>query len=294
MPWSQIEQSEVTRPDVTSARAGKQFAAAFEHVDAHVVEIGAGHLARAAHADVVGGIGALAAGAVGDQQVVPAVVIDRNGGFGVDRDVHRRAVRVTALSGLGIQLDQPDVTEVGPIREPQPPVGGEQHARINGIAVFDAIGPDDRPAIFPVVVRRGRIERFADEQPDRRLRLRARRGVVEKEFIADVDDVRRPGVVSAAGEHRGSGLAIGQRGHQRARATPGPAVIGSQDRKAVAGAESVVAARVRDDRRGIVDEDVAVERIRRQRKRSDDAQQEFSQHGVTVRTAMPRVALGVD
>ena len=204
---------------------GKQFAAAFEHIDAHVVEIRAGHFARATHADVVSGIGALTAGAVGYQQVVPPVAIDRNRGFGVDCDVYRRAVRVTALSGFGIQLDQPDVTEVGPVGEPQPSIGGEQHTRIDGIAVFDAIGPDDRPAIFPVVLRRSRVQRFADEQPDGRLRLRTRRGIVEKEFIADVNDIRRPGVVSAAGENLGSGLAIGQRGHQRSRATPGPAVV---------------------------------------------------------------------
>ena len=126
-----------------------------------------------------------------------------------------------------------------------------------------------------MVVRRGRIERAADEQADRRLRLRARRGVIDEELIADVDDIRRPGVVSAAGEHLGSGLATGQRGHQRARATPGPAVVGRQDGKAVARAVGVVAARVRDDGRWIVDEDFAVERIRGQRERRNDTQQEL-------------------
>ena len=157
-----------------------------------------------------------------------------------------------ALAGLRIEFDQADVAEVGAVGQPQPAVGIEQHAGIDGVAVLDAVGPHHRSAIFPLVVRRLRIQRAADQQSDRGLRLRARRRVVEEEFVADVDDVRRPGVVAAARQDFGSGFAAGQRGHQRALSLPGPAIVRSQDGQAVAGAVGVVAARVQDDRRGIV------------------------------------------
>ena len=51
---AQIQQTKVARPDLPAARSGKELAAPFQHVDTHVVQVRAGHLARAAHADVVG------------------------------------------------------------------------------------------------------------------------------------------------------------------------------------------------------------------------------------------------
>ena len=98
------------------------------------------------------------------------------------------ALGMEALAGLRIQLDEPDVAEVRPVGEPERAVGRiAKHAGIDRVAVFDAVRPDDRAAILPFVVGRARIERLADEQADRRLRLRARRGVVEEVLVADYE-----------------------------------------------------------------------------------------------------------
>jgi len=56
----------------------------------HVVEEGAPRLSRAAHADVVAGVGAATATTVRGQQVIPALAIDQDRGFAVDGDVARQ------------------------------------------------------------------------------------------------------------------------------------------------------------------------------------------------------------
>ena len=59
------------------------------------------------------------------------------------------------LPGFRIQFDEPDVAEVRPVGEPERSVGRiAKHARIDRVAIFDAVGPDDRPAVLPLVVRR--------------------------------------------------------------------------------------------------------------------------------------------
>ena len=73
---AQVEQAEVAGADDATAGADEELAAALEHIEAHVVEEGTGHFPGAAHADVVAGVGAPTATAVGGQQVVPAVAID--------------------------------------------------------------------------------------------------------------------------------------------------------------------------------------------------------------------------
>ena len=151
---AEIEQTEVPRSDEPAAGAEEQLAPSLQHVDAHVVEERARYLAGAAHPDVVAGGGPGAARSVRHEQVVPAVALDHDRGFGVDGDVGRRAIRVEALAGPRIQFDETDVAEVGTVGEPEPAVGGVvEHARVDGVAVFDAVGPDDRAAVFPLVVR---------------------------------------------------------------------------------------------------------------------------------------------
>ena len=55
-------------------------------------------------------------------------------------------VRSQTLAGLGIQLDEADVAEVGAVGQPERTVGRiAKHARIDGVAVLDAVGPDHRP-----------------------------------------------------------------------------------------------------------------------------------------------------
>ena len=62
-----------------------------------------------------------------------------------------------------IELDQADVPEVRAVGEPQRPVGGVvKDARVDGVTVLDAVGPDHRTGVGPVIVGRGRVERPAD------------------------------------------------------------------------------------------------------------------------------------
>ena len=80
------------------------------------------------------------------------IAVDEDGSLGIDRDIDRRAIRITAQAGPGIELHQLDVTEVRAIHEPHAPVGPHQYAGIDGIQVLDAVGPNYRTGIFPLVV----------------------------------------------------------------------------------------------------------------------------------------------
>ena len=125
---AEVHQAEVAGPDEATAGGHDQLAAAFEHVDAHVVQVGAGDCLGAAHADVVGGVGAVAAGAVSAKKIIPAVAIDQVGGFAVDGDVDG-LVAFDVLARLGIEFDEPDEAEVGSVGEPQPAIGGIEQER---------------------------------------------------------------------------------------------------------------------------------------------------------------------
>ena len=171
------------------------------------------------------------------------------------------SVGMQTFAGLRIQLDEADVAEVRPVGEPQRAVRRiAKHARVDGVAVLDAVGPDHRPAVLPLVVRRLRIERPADEQADRRLRLRARGGVVDEVLVAEPNHVGRPGVVAAARDDLRARASARERLHQRAGAPPGPAVVGDRDRQAGAGGVDVEPAVVHDHRRRIVHAGLPVER----------------------------------
>ena len=240
---AEIEQAEMTGADHTAAGADEQLSAALDHVDALVVEEGTGHFLRAAHADVVAGVGAAAATAVRGQQVIPAIVIDHVGRFAVDGEVAGLVVGVEALARLGIELDQPDVAEIGAVDQPQPAVVGiQKDARVDGIAVFDAVRRGDHAAFFPLVVGRIRVEGLAPDHVDRGFGLRPDvRGDIHVVAVADVNDV---GGQPAARE--------------RGPASPGPAVVGDQGR--AAGAVGVEFAVAPHDRGGVVDSDLAVQR----------------------------------
>ena len=99
-----------------AAAGGHNQLAALEQLDSHVIHVGAQHIPGAAHADVIGRVGAVAAGAVSAEQVVPAVAIEQIGGFHVDGDVYR-LVAGDPFSRFGIELDHTDEAEVGRIPE---------------------------------------------------------------------------------------------------------------------------------------------------------------------------------
>jgi hypothetical protein len=88
------------------------------------------------------------------QQVVPAVAIQQIGGFHVDGDVHGLSAG-DALSRFGIELDDTDEAEVGPVAEPQPAGSGiEQERRIDGVAVLDAVARGDYGVVIKLEVGR--------------------------------------------------------------------------------------------------------------------------------------------
>jgi hypothetical protein len=142
--FAQIDQAEVAGTDVAAIGGNDEFAAASEHVYAHVVHEGTGHISGTAHSDIVSGIGAGAAGAVRARKVVPAVIIEHYCGFAVDGNITGLVVRVNTFSRFGIQLDLADVAEEGSVHEIQAASDGiEEESRIDGIAVFDAVGRSD-------------------------------------------------------------------------------------------------------------------------------------------------------
>ncbi len=197
---------------------------------------------------------------MGDEQVVPAIAGDHDRRFGVDRDVDRLPIGVQALAGLRVQLDETDIAEVGAVGQPQRAVGRvAEDPGIDGVAVLDAVGPDHGSRVFPFVVGRLGVERPPDQQADRRLRLRSRRRVIEEVFVADADDVRRPGVVAAARDHAGAGLPAGHSRHDAARPPPRPAVIRDGHGQAGARGVDVVLAALSDHRRRVVETRLAVE-----------------------------------
>src|SRR4029079_18984787 len=114
----------------------------------------------------------------------------------------------------------------------------------------------------PFVVRGLRIEAAAYEQSHGCPGLGARRGVVHEYPVAHPDDIRRPGIVAAAGEHIRTRLASRHSGHQRATAPPLPAVGGLQEGQTRAGAERIEVTVVLEDGGGIVHAWLPVERQR--------------------------------
>ena len=168
---------------------------------------------RATDADVVGGVGAVAAGAVRAQQVIPAVAIDQVGGFHVDGDVDR-LVAVDALAGLGIEFDDADVAEVGAVGEPQLALGIEERG-IDRVAVLDAVAGRDDADVVKFEVGRFRIERLGPHDLDvagvAAGHAAAAHRIGDVVAVADLDDVGRD---AAAGADRSR--------------VPGPAVVGDQ------------------------------------------------------------------
>jgi hypothetical protein len=113
----QFDQPEMAGADVATAGANDQLAAAAQQRRSHVIDIGPERAARSADADMVRRIGAVAAGPVRAEQVIPAVTVHHRGGFHVDRDVDRLVARNTQAR-LGIEFDNADRPEIGAVGQP--------------------------------------------------------------------------------------------------------------------------------------------------------------------------------
>ena len=90
--------------DRASARAHEQLPAALNHIHADVVDERTRHLLRTAHADVIPGIRTATATAVRHQQVIPAIVVDHDGGFRIDRDITRHLIGWSRFPVFGITI----------------------------------------------------------------------------------------------------------------------------------------------------------------------------------------------
>jgi hypothetical protein len=263
---AEVEQAEMAGADHPGTRSHEQRAAAADHVEARVVQEGTRHSPRAADADVVAGIGSAAATAVRRQKVVEAVVEDHGGGLAVDREIAGCVAGVFARARPGIELDEADVAEVGAVDQPQPAVARiEEHTRIDRVAVLDAVRRSDHPALFPFVVGGLRVERPGPDHVDRRLGLRADvGGDIHVVPIANVNDVRRQTAT-----------------RERRAAPPRPAVV--RDQRAAAGPVGVEPLVALDDRRRVVNADLAVEALRQRGRRKEEPQEgDLHEHGENV------------
>ena len=132
--------SEVSSTGLAVASGNDHLATTVVHVAAYIIDIGSLDALGAAHHDVIGGIDAIAAGAVGAQQVVPAIAVDEVGCLTVDGDV-LLLVAAHAEAGSGIKLDETDGAEIGAIAGPQTTCGGvEQQTGVDGVLVFHSVG----------------------------------------------------------------------------------------------------------------------------------------------------------
>ena len=110
-----------------------------EHVAADIVQIRSLHRARASDDDVVSGVHTIATGAVGAQEIIPAVAPNQVSGLAVNSDVPL-LVTTDTFTGGRIQLDEANGAEIGPIGSPKPSCRGvKQQRRVNGIVVLHAV-----------------------------------------------------------------------------------------------------------------------------------------------------------
>ena len=136
------------------------------HVATYIIDIGSLNTLGAAYHDIIGGVHTVAAGAVGAQQVVPAIAVDEVGCLAVDGDV-LLFVATHAEAGVRVQLDETDSAEIGAIAGPQTTCGGvEQQTRVDGVLVFHTVGGAYLDSGAPLEVGRPGVERLVPHGED--------------------------------------------------------------------------------------------------------------------------------
>ena len=158
--------AEVTGTGLAVTRIDNHLAATVEHVASHIVDVGASDAARTTHYDVVGGVDAVAAGAVGTEQVVPTVAIEEVGGFAVDGDVELLVALDTSTCG-GIELNEANGAEVGAVAHPKASGGGvEEKSWVDSILIFHTVGGTDFDSFGIFEVGRLGVERCVPHGED--------------------------------------------------------------------------------------------------------------------------------
>ena len=145
-----------------------ELSAAVNHIPADIVVEGAGGVPGASDDDVVGGVGAVAAGAVGGKQVVPAVMVGHLGCFAGQGDIDRLAAFL-GESCLRVELEYPYVSEICPVAEPQPSVRAHEESGVDAVAVFETVRTGDIYGLRILEVRRFGIHGVVPHHVDPRL-----------------------------------------------------------------------------------------------------------------------------
>ena len=209
-----------------------------EHITAYVVDVRTFDALGAADDDVIGGVDTVAAGAVGAEQIVPAVAIHKVGGLTVDGDVLLLVASLTEAR-LGIEFDEADGAEVGTVAHPQTTCGGiEQQTRVDGVLILHSVGIAHLDSLRPLEIRRLRVEGLVPHREDAA-------GVTTAEATTggSVDAE----VTVADLQHVGGSTATGT----VSAGVPAPAVF--RDQASTAGAEGVILTVALGQCRGVVD-----------------------------------------
>src|SRR6185437_1081696 len=148
--------SEVAETDVAAFRGSYERAAPLEQGDALFIDVRTCYLARTTNPNVIGGVGAIAAGAVRAQQVIPAVLVNEVGRFHVDSDI-RGLTCGERVAGLGIELENPDRAEVCAVADPELATLIEE-GWVDRVGVFRAIRVRDHGVVVEPEVGRLGIE----------------------------------------------------------------------------------------------------------------------------------------
>ena len=130
---------------------------------------------------------------MGAQQVVPAVIVDHHGSLAVDGDVHGLVAGETGAR-LGIELDHPDVAEIGAVGAEQTAVRVHQEADVDGVAVLVHLGVRHFDGLGIGEIRGVRVQGLVPHREDTAgvtAAETAARGAVAHEVpVTDLDGVR--------------------------------------------------------------------------------------------------------
>ena len=132
------------------------------------VEIRAGNFFTAANAHFVGAVGAAATSSPINEEVIKIAVARQARRFDgvVPSELVKWRIRAGAQAGLGVELNEVNALPKRAEGQPQFAVGVQHHARIDCVERTVRVGLDDRAAIRPKVIRRGRVERGTGRQTD--------------------------------------------------------------------------------------------------------------------------------
>ena len=115
--------SEVAGTSLTVASCNDHAASTVKHIAPYIVDVRTFNAFRTTHYYIIGGIDAVAASAVGAQQVVPTITVEQVSSLTVDGNVLFH-IALHALASRRIKLDEADGTEISAIASPKTTSGG--------------------------------------------------------------------------------------------------------------------------------------------------------------------------